>query len=163
MRLGFLSLKRFWIQERIEYFCPENTGAFGVPLLLWINTAWLGSRLLYLISGQELQTPGMCLAMRPANHGKRHQGSLSSSPCDDLSASSFIPCPLLDTRIPWTQKLENKDAKQLPLWPLPPWFRMHSYNSRYKMKQWLHMDLFVWKKKKKSNTFLSSVSKFTFA
>lgn len=51
----FPELERVLISGKDEYFRPENTGAFGVPLLPWVNTARLGSGLLSLLSGQELQ------------------------------------------------------------------------------------------------------------
>lgn len=53
----FPELERVLSSGKDEYFCPENTGVFGVQLLPRINTARLGSRLLYLINGQELQAP----------------------------------------------------------------------------------------------------------
>lgn len=65
----------------------------------------------------------------------------------DLSASSLTPLPLLDTRIPWTKKLENKDAKRLPS-PLPSPYRMHSYSSQ-KWSNDDHIWTFLFEKRKK--------------
>lgn len=162
----FPELERVLSSGKDEYFCPENTGVFGVQLLPRINTARLGSRLLVPHQWTGAAGPPACAWLSDLPGMAKGLRGLFQSHCDNLSASSLTPLSLLDMGIPWTQKLENKDAKQLPS-PLPS--PLAECIVTIHVTKWSNDDhiwtfLFEKRKKKKSNTlFLNSVSKFTFA
>lgn len=168
MRRGFLSWKGSGFRKGWVLF-PENTGACGVPLLHWINAARLGSRILNHTGWQELPAPGIYLAIRPAsNSGKRTQRSVSL--CWPYHIVSHSPSPpghgdTMDTET-GEQGCKATPVPFLPSLPPTP-CRMHSYSSPYNIKKrrWPHVGLFFFffEKRKKSNLFLNSVSKFTFA
>lgn len=89
-----------------------------------------------------------------------------------LLALTPLPCQQRGHTMDTETVEQGCKATSVPFLPSPPphapLCRMHSYNSRYKIKKqwWPHMGplSFFWKEKKKSNNlFLNSVSKFTFA
>lgn len=156
----FPELERVLNSEKDEYFFPENTGASGAPREPWINTARLGWRILYQTGFAGL--PGL-----PATTGGPR--GLCTSLCRPLPLLALTPLPRQDMGYHGHRNHRTRcKATSFPFLPSPPPFcRMHSYNSRYKIKKqwWPRMGpFFFWKKKKKSNNlFLNSVSKFTFA
>lgn len=146
MRHGFLSLKGFWIQERVSTFSQRTLGLWG-PLSPWANTARLGPRILYHTSWQELQAPRDC-----GEDSRSLSTSRGRLDCFSLS----LPFP---ARTWGYHGHRNRRTRMqsyfLPLSALPPPFcKMHSYNSRYKIKKqwWPHMGPFFFLKKEKNPT-----------
>lgn len=147
MRHGFLSLKGFWIQERMSTFPQRTRGGSGAPLSHWVNTAWLGWRILYHLGFAG--PPGL-----PATTG---------GPCRGLCTSLYWPyCFLLSlpfsTRTWDTMDTETieQDAKLLPspFCPLfPPFAECIVTIHVNKIKQWWpHMGPFFFLKKEKNPT-----------
>lgn len=91
VRHGFLSLKGFWIQERTSPCFPENTEAFGAPLLHRVNTVRLGWRILYhILVDRTCRPPG---SAGPAGLPETTGGL--RGPCLSRDTSLGWPCHFL--------------------------------------------------------------------